>query len=40
MITKGEYSFPQSHWKDISEDAKDMVRKMLTVNPKKRSTCR
>ena len=40
MITKGEYSFPKSHWKDVSEDAKDMVKKMLTVDPKKRSTCR
>lgn len=38
QIKKGEYDFPDPYWADISDDAKDLVRKLLTVNPKKRAT--
>jgi len=38
QIKKGEYDFPDPYWSDISDAAKDLVRKMLTVNPEKRYT--
>lgn len=36
LIKKGKYTFPSPYWDDISEDAKDLVRKLLTVDPKNR----
>jgi len=36
QILKGRYDFPSPWWDNISESAKDLVRKMLTVDPKKR----
>eukprot|EP01104_Vermistella_antarctica_P005896 TRINITY_DN16642_c0_g2_i1.p1 TRINITY_DN16642_c0_g2~~TRINITY_DN16642_c0_g2_i1.p1 ORF type:complete len:800 (+),score=282.95 TRINITY_DN16642_c0_g2_i1:290-2401(+) len=36
QIMGGRYSFPDSEWKYISKEAKDMVRGLLTVDPKKR----
>jgi len=36
QILKGRYDFPSPWWDNVSEDAKDLVRKMLTVDPKKR----
>lgn len=38
MIRKGEYSFPDPYWTEISESAKDLIRGLLTVNAKKRMT--
>ncbi|XP_078338977.1 serine/threonine-protein kinase Chk2-like [Crassostrea virginica] len=38
QIIGGHYSFPSEYWKDISEDAIDVVKKLLTVDPKKRAT--
>jgi len=38
QIKKGEYDFPDPYWTDISEQAKSLVRGMLTVDPKKRLT--
>ena len=38
-IKKGEYEFLRPYWDPISEDAKDLIRKMLIVDPKKRITC-
>ena len=38
QITRGEYEFHEKYWGDISTDAKDMVRGLLTVNPDKRLT--
>eukprot|EP01062_Namystynia_karyoxenos_P016101 TRINITY_DN15873_c0_g1_i1.p1 TRINITY_DN15873_c0_g1~~TRINITY_DN15873_c0_g1_i1.p1 ORF type:complete len:349 (+),score=161.36 TRINITY_DN15873_c0_g1_i1:91-1137(+) len=35
-ITQGNYSFPSPYWDEISDDAKDLIRKMLVVNPQKR----
>merc|ERR1719453_1081795 len=36
QILKGRYDFPSPWWDNISVDAKDLVKMMLTVNPKKR----
>ncbi len=32
----GKYAFPDREWKDISEDAKSLVRALLQVDPSKR----
>jgi len=37
LIRAGDYDFPVS-WKDISDSAKELVRGLLTVDPKKRMT--
>jgi calcium/calmodulin-dependent protein kinase I len=37
-ITSGNYSFPSPYWDDISDDAKDLVRNLLVVDPTKRYT--
>lgn len=29
----GKYSFPDADWKDISDEAKDLIRKLLTYDP-------
>ena len=36
IIKKGEYDFPSPYWDEISDDAKDLVNKLLVVDPKKR----
>lgn len=36
MIKKGEYDFPSPYWDSVSEPAKDLVRKLLVVDPSKR----
>lgn len=38
QITGGHYSFPDTFWKEISSEAKDLITKMLTVAPEKRIT--
>jgi len=38
QILKGRYDFPSPWWDKISDNAKDLVRRMLTVDPKKRIT--
>jgi len=38
-IKKGEYEFLRPYWDPISNGAKDFIRKMLQVDPKKRVTC-
>ncbi|CAI5448216.1 unnamed protein product [Caenorhabditis angaria] len=35
-IKSGEYSFPTPEWDCVSEAAKDLIRKMLTINPSER----
>lgn len=37
-IKKGVYSFHDEYWAEISPEAKDLIAKMLTVDPKKRLT--
>jgi len=38
LIKKGEFDFPAPYWTDISDSAKDLVRRLLTVDPKTRIT--
>jgi len=38
QIKKGEFDFPAPYWSNISDSAKDLVRKLLTVDPEKRFT--
>jgi len=38
-IKKGQYEFLRPYWDPISDVAKDLIRKMLTVDPAKRITC-
>ncbi|GFO06626.1 calcium/calmodulin-dependent protein kinase type iv-like [Plakobranchus ocellatus] len=37
-ILKGEFKFDSPWWDDVSDNAKDLVRKLLVVNPQKRLT--
>lgn len=37
-IKKGVYSFHDEYWADISLEAKDLIARMLTVEPSKRIT--
>lgn len=39
QIKRGEYDFPDPYWTDISASAKDLVSKLLEVNPEKRLSC-
>lgn len=39
-IMEGRYEFVSPEWDDISDEAKDMIRKMLTVDPHCRLTAR
>ena len=39
-ILAGKYSFPSTSWGSVSEDAKDFVEQLLTVDPQKRPTGR
>ncbi len=36
LIKKGRYEFHQQYWRGISDDAKDLVSKLLVVDPKNR----
>ena len=38
QVIEGSYTFPDKHWKNISEQAKDIIRRLLTVDPTKRIT--
>ena len=35
-ILNGQFGFPSPYWDDISENAKHLIRRMLTVDPKRR----
>merc|ERR1719398_388955 len=37
-IKRGQYQFLKPYWDPISDQAKDVVRKMLIVDPRKRAT--
>ena len=37
-ITAGEYSFHDKYWKDISDEAKALIKGILVTNPKERLT--
>lgn len=36
QIINGEYRFIPSQWKNVSNEAKDLVKKLLVVDPQKR----
>ena len=36
QVLAGEYDFPQEDWGCVSEDAKDLIRKMLTKDERQR----
>lgn len=36
-IRKGQYEFHPEYWGQVSEDAKDLIRSLLTVNPDERA---
>ena len=36
IIVKGDFQFPESEWKGVSEAAKDLIRKMIVLDPSKR----
>lgn len=38
-IKKGKYDFPSPIWDNISEEAKEIIRNLLVVDPSKRMTC-
>jgi serine/threonine protein kinase len=35
-IRYGEYEFHEQYWKNVSAQAKDLIRRMMTVDPNKR----
>lgn len=37
-IRKGNYQFPDNDWKNVSPEAKDFIKKCLTLDPKQRLT--
>lgn len=37
-VKRGNFTFPASDWSSISDDAKDMIRMMLKMNPRDRYT--
>jgi len=38
LIVTGSYSFPDPYWSDVSENAKDLVKKLLVIDPTMRLT--
>jgi len=38
-ILEADYVFDEEYWGEISNDAKDFIRKLLVVNPDERMTC-
>ena len=39
IIKRGEFEFPSPYWDGISDAAKDLIKRVLVVNPKERLTC-
>lgn len=35
-IRTGQYDFPDPEWSNVSQDAKDLIKGMLCVNPARR----
>ncbi|KAH7731730.1 Protein kinase domain containing protein [Aphelenchoides avenae] len=38
MIQEGKYEFAKEQWDSVSQDAKDLIRRVLVVDPKKRAS--
>eukprot|EP01029_Cantina_marsupialis_P001871 TRINITY_DN1169_c0_g4_i3.p1 TRINITY_DN1169_c0_g4~~TRINITY_DN1169_c0_g4_i3.p1 ORF type:complete len:483 (+),score=168.21 TRINITY_DN1169_c0_g4_i3:106-1554(+) len=39
MIKRGKYQMPESLWEGVGEPARDLVKKLLVVDPKRRLSC-
>jgi calcium/calmodulin-dependent protein kinase I len=39
-LPPGEFEFDSPYWDDISEEAKDFIRKLMCVNVEQRLTCK
>ena len=39
-VKKGKYTLDEPEWDDVSEEAKDLVRKCLTYDPEKRTSAK
>merc|ERR1711865_1037250 len=39
-IKSGSFDYPSPYWDPVSEEAKDLINKMLIVDPKERLTCK
>ncbi|KAG1444097.1 hypothetical protein G6F56_010432 [Rhizopus delemar] len=39
QIREGKYEFSSPHWDNISNEAKELVQRLLTVNPEDRASC-
>lgn len=37
-VSRVKYSFPSPQWDNVSPDAKNLIRKLLSKNPKRRPT--
>lgn len=37
-VKHAEYNFKDAVWEDVSEEAKDLISKLLVLNPSKRLT--
>jgi len=35
---KADYDFPEEYWREVSENAKDFIRRLLVVDPRQRLT--
>jgi len=40
LVLSSSFSFPDSEWADVGEEAKDLIRKILVPDPKRRLTVR
>jgi calcium/calmodulin-dependent protein kinase I len=40
QIMRGDYEFDSPYWDAISDSAKDFIRHLMELDPKKRYTCR
>jgi serine/threonine protein kinase len=36
QICQARYSFPDRYWSGVSDDGKDLIKRLLTLDPKKR----
>jgi calcium/calmodulin-dependent protein kinase I len=36
LIQEGSYDFPSPYWENVSENAKDLIRSLLVIDPAKR----
>lgn len=37
---RGDYEFDSPYWDEISDSAKDFIRHLMELDPKKRYTCK